>query len=132
MKRINGKDKWEVLIKTSPLKYSEEPILSDDPAEDDADDAKERAEWLKIKDGIYGYEFSAIRKSNEHGHRSWGWGDANTKIILFSAEGNCLATDKNEIVPEKVLDWAKNVTQKFCDVLNSSTTENAVRRAMTK
>ena len=31
-----------------------------------------------------GYELSAIRKDNGHGHRSWGWG-GDDKIITFSS-----------------------------------------------
>jgi hypothetical protein len=34
------------------------------------------------------WEISVIRKDNEHGHNSWGWGDNETKLMVddFSCE----------------------------------------------
>ena len=57
---------WEVFSQTANLEDFEEPVLEDDPADDDEFDARARKKWAKIKDGICGDEISAIRKDNKH------------------------------------------------------------------
>lgn len=107
---------WEVFIQTSTLEDSVDPIL-------DEDDEKGKEEWIKIKDKIRNYEISIIRKGNKHGHKSWGWdnmrGDIKDKTILFTENQNNLGMDKDDCIPNKRLDWGKDMAQKFCDVLNS-------------
>ena len=34
------------------------------------------------------FEISVIRKSNDHGHRSWGWFD-DTKLLIAHNGGQC-------------------------------------------
>jgi len=111
-------EKWEVLIKTSLLEDEMDPLLNENSKDDDEHEARERRDWLKIKDGVSSYEISAIRKSNKHGHESWGWGDADAKIVLFKDGGNDLEADKDEVVSEETLKWAEKVTQGLCDLLN--------------
>jgi len=93
------KAKWIVDVKTS--------LLSDE-------EVTEFEEGME--DGVELYEISAIKDDNEQGFRSLGWSAADVKIILFSEDHNPL-TDE-DIVPEERIEWAKKVTQGFCDLLN--------------
>lgn len=116
---MNSKTEWEVFVLTAPLEDSIDPMLSDNPTDDNEQEAKERTRWALIKDGIHDYEISAIRKNNEHGHNSWGYGNADNKIILFSEDSNSLNTDENDVVSEETFNSAKDMTQEFCNMLNS-------------
>ena len=93
------KAKWIVHIDTSLL--SDEEIIEYEEG---------------MVDGINLYEISAIKENNKHGLSSWGWGDADDKIILFSNDYNHLTSE--DIVPEERIEWAKKVTQGLCDLLN--------------
>jgi len=93
------KAKWVVDVKTS--------LLSDE-------EVTEFEEGME--DGIELYEISAIKEYDELRIRSLGWSAADVKIILFSEDHNSL-TDE-DIVPEERIEWAKKVTQGFCDLLN--------------
>lgn len=71
---------------------------------------------LQVKGGQErSYEISAILKSNEFGHRSWGWGGLD-KVILFSngVGGNQL----NPCTPER---WerALKMASAIVDSLNA-------------
>lgn len=97
------KDSWEVFIDTGSLGELYEP--DDDDDNDDFDEDK-----------VAVYEIGAIRKDDEHGHKSWGWGDADNKIILFGNSTNPLTGE--DIVSDERIEWAKKVAQGLCDVLN--------------
>ncbi len=53
-------------------------------------------------------EISVVRKDNEHGQRSGGWGGMD-KIILFGADD----------YEEEDIKWCKKVAEVVCDALNS-------------
>ena len=55
-------------------------------------------------------EISALRESNEHGKESYGWGNCDSKIILFKE-----SYDPGELPDKKTLD---QLTQKLCEILN--------------
>ena len=59
------------------------------------------------------FELSVIRKSNLHGHDSWGWGDEN-KIILFDT-----GLGGNDLNPgtKKQIKFAKQVAKILCEGL---------------
>jgi len=63
--------------------------------------------------GDNGYEVSVIKKDNEHGHNSWGWGGCD-KIILF---GTGLGQNDLDYSPESEA-FAKKVAELLCDALN--------------
>ena len=71
---------------------------------------------VQIKDARksrQGFEITVIRQNNIHGHRSWGWIDAN-KLLISSSGGPC----RDEVIP---LVWDKLVklAQEVADELNA-------------
>ena len=60
-----------------------------------------------------GFEITVIRQNNIHGHKSWGWIDAN-KLLISSSGGPC----RDEVIP---LVWDKLVklAQEVADELNA-------------
>ena len=60
------------------------------------------------------YEISVVRKDNEHGRLSWGWGGLD-KIILFGA-----ALGKNHLgsMTQENIDFALWVASHLCAILN--------------
>ena len=66
------------------------------------------------EDGVYPgcIEISAVRESNKHGIKSYGWEDNEDKIIIFEGEY------EDDFPDEKTLNQYKHLTKKFCDILN--------------
>lgn len=112
------KDKWEVLVmgdsgpssnifeEVAKIKalYAESKITEDEE--------EDRISELEDKDDEFGLEISVIRKDNEHGHNSYGWGDED-KIILWDSQGitgNSMYTGN--------IQWCKDVAQLLCDKMN--------------
>ena len=60
-------------------------------------------------------EISAVRENNKLGIESYGWRDNDNKIILF--EGDC-EPEEGDFPDEKTLDQYKQITKKFCEILN--------------
>lgn len=89
---------WEILVK-----------------QDDDNTIPGPRPWKKR---TYDYEISVIKKSNKHGHISWGWADGNKKIILYSPGnyGTCLTW--REYPTKKEWDVALGVAQVVCNHLN--------------
>ena len=110
-------NKWEVLIKGDFIDHEtayhdavnkEEEKLGRNLTEKEDDVILEKHEY-----GDNGYEISVIRKDNEHGHASWGWGGED-KIILFS---DSLGGNHLDYSTESEA-FAKKVAHKLCDALN--------------
>ena len=102
-KKKDGSMEWEVLVQACLEQEEEEHLDEND-------------------DRIDTYEVSVIRKGYAHGHNSWGWdsaeGDDNDKIILFSNDHNNLGVEEDDTVPKDRWEWALNVAQEFCNMLN--------------
>lgn len=73
------------------------------------------------EDGIAEYEICAIKKNNKHGKKSWGWYSSDEKIVLFGS-GEHTPLPGYDCVGKEAWAWALDITQKFCDLLNSSET----------
>lgn len=111
-------NKWEVLVmgnngpssdifeqvaKIKTLCYKSE--ITEEEAED-------RIDELEDRDDEFGLEISVIKKDNEHGHESYGWGDED-KIILWDSSGSA----GNEMYTGNI-QWCRKVAELLCDYMN--------------
>ena len=67
---------------------------------------------LEDRDDEFGLEISVIKKSDKHGHDSYGWG-GESKIILWASNGIM----SNSMFTGNIV-WCKKVAELLCDSMN--------------
>jgi hypothetical protein len=116
----NKDNVWEVLVKGATCESADifekvaELNLLREKGKIKEEKFWDRIEELEDRDEEFSLEISVIKKDNEHGHESYGYGDEN-KIILWSTDGSA----GNEMSTEDV-HWCKNVAQLLCDSMNKN------------
>ena len=67
---------------------------------------------LEYRDEEFGLEISVIKKDNEHGHESYGYGGVD-KIILWTTD----SVAGNEMYTGDI-QWCKDIAQLLCNCMN--------------
>jgi tRNA-binding EMAP/Myf-like protein len=119
-KKIIIENKWEVLVMGAVFENAN--IFKDvakvnallNKSEITVKESDKMISDLKNRDTEFELEISVIKKNNELGHESFGYGDEN-KIILWSTDviaGNDMYTGN--------IQWCKDVAQLLCNCMNKN------------
>lgn len=113
-------DKWEVLIMGDTCESADifKKVAKIEALRIESKITEEKADKeisrLEDRDEEFGLEISVIKKDNEHGHESYGWGGVD-KIILWTTDG----VVGNEMYTGDI-GWCKNVAQLLCNSMNKN------------